>query len=120
VATDRWSAEPERQCDHCPDALSKATRLVQLAAEHGQNGVISVEALAEKAYETAAADGESASVSGSAPWYGLDRELDQLQQLGLVEIDPGMASVVPPGSSAARTDGYAVVITQKANSLLGP
>lgn len=48
----------------------------------------------------------------SAPWWGTSEAARTLEALGIIEIDPGMASYVAPGRPAPTADMYFLVLTE--------
>lgn len=117
VATDRWKLEPEHRCGHCSSMRSFELELLRLIASHGSNGMIGTGALAQASFEAEKTAGKNSTFYTNPPWFGLDAELRRLERLGFVDIDPGMAQAVPPGSGAAAVGEYAVVLTKSGPTL---
>lgn len=47
------------------------------------------------------------------PWYGTDDAVLRLEKLGLVEVDPGIAPVIPPGAPAPEAKRFWFVLTDE-------
>jgi hypothetical protein len=80
-----------------------------LLAVVAEAGDLDTEAAATRVIETLRASGESFSLIGSRPWFGLSEAARRLEDVGALEIDVDMASVVPRGMPAPTADRYFLV-----------
>ncbi len=63
--------------------------------------------------------GGSFSLHTTPPWFGLAPEYRRLEDLGLVEIDPGMAPFVAPGEPAPTMDRLYLRLTDAGRAAVG-
>lgn len=69
---------------------------------------------ADNVIEHFRATGNSFSLVGGSPWFGLSDAAHELQDLNLIDVDPGMASFVRPGDPAPTPDQFFLATSQAA------
>ena len=75
---------------------------------------VDTETLARAVFDADRAGGRSALLyPKDGPWYGLSSELRELEDLGLIDVDPGIAEFVPPGGPAPIARHFFVGLTDE-------
>lgn len=89
----------------------------ELQAELGDPRVPDTEMCGRRMNELLKAEGQTYTLSMKPPWYGTHEAARRLEELGLLEIDPGMASFVPRGQPAPTMERLALALTSEGRKL---
>jgi hypothetical protein len=92
--------------------------LLRLVADDRPDGVWGAADLAQEKFDRDRAAGRSAQKTSSPPYFGLDRPLFALERAGFIEIDPGVAAPVLPGSPASGPSEAFIIITELGRAAL--
>lgn len=82
------------------------------------DGFVSTTDAGAKVLELLKKAGHGYSFMSTAPWHGTSPEATQLEDLGLLQVDVGMATFVAPGQPAPTPDSYALSVTEEGRKVL--
>ena len=89
----------------------------ELQAELGADRAPDTEASGKRVSEILRTEGGSYTLFMKPPWYGTHDAARRLQELALLEIDPGMATAVGPGQPTPITERLWLVLTAEGRQL---
>ncbi len=95
-----------------------ATVLNAVGAVCDDSGWTDTEQASAAVRDELVAVGSGGPLTGSGPWFGLRTEIEHLQALGLLEIDPGVASFHRSDDPSPTVDLHFLGLTDRGRSFL--
>lgn len=83
-------------------------RVIADLAEQDRGGTADI---SKAKYDADGAAGRNRVWYNRPPFFGLDREFRALEDAGYIEIDPGMAEMVPPGQPTPTVGEFYIDLT---------
>jgi hypothetical protein len=104
------------------DAMTSAVELDVLALIGdltARDRYVDTESLARAVYDANRAAGRPAVFyPNNGPWFGMSTELRSLEQRGWIDIDPGIAELVPQGAPTPTAKHFYVGLTSSGTEQL--
>jgi hypothetical protein len=77
-----------------------------------EDGAIDTESASRRVTQILRERGASFTLHTTPPWFGLQPAAARLENLGVLEVDPGLAHPVSPGQPSSSADHYILVTSE--------